>query len=162
MDNSIYIIFIKNKNRIVFPRIKYLHSNSLDPKKDFKGFNIFSSMFKYVFSSLKSDYYHLVYSTGLFDYINNFNNKEKGTKKLTAFLFDKVAKGGKLIIGNFNNTMPLDEYFSMEFLTNWILFYREDDELLTFVEGIDYKDIKSISIEKEPTGINNFLIIEKQ
>lgn len=154
--------FIKDKNKIAFPKQKHLLNNSLDPKTDFKGINILKTFYKYKFGSLKKDSYDLIYSAGLFDYINNFESHNKGAKKLTTFLFDKVTTGGTLIIGNFNDSIPPDEYFSMEFLTNWILFYRSDKQLLSFAEGIDEKQIDNIKIEKESTGINSFLVINKK
>ena len=59
--------FIKDKNRIAYPRKRYLISNSLNPRNDFKGINILSSFYKYKYSSLKNNAYNLVYSEGLSD-----------------------------------------------------------------------------------------------
>jgi hypothetical protein len=87
--------FIKNKNRVLFPKHKYLHVPN--PKQDLKDGRALWTFYKYTFGSLKNDSYELVYSIGLFDYIRNYENKEKGAKKLTSFLFDKVKSRGKLV-----------------------------------------------------------------
>jgi hypothetical protein len=50
----------------------------------------------------------------------------------------------------------------MEFLTNWKLMYRDDQELLSFAKGINKILVKDIIVEKEPTCINSFLVIEKK
>lgn len=150
---------IKGNSKIAIPRKNYL--SSANPKKDFKGLRKLLIGLRYKLKSLDNNEFDLVYSAGLFDYIQHFENNAKGTKGLTSFLFSKVKSGGKLVIGNFNCSIPSDEYFSMEFLTNWLLYYRDDNELLQFTEGVNDKEIKSIKIEKESTGINSFLIITK-
>merc|ERR1712007_145475 len=85
---------------------------------------------------------------------------EKGTKALTNKLFEAVALGGKLIIGNASLPLPDFDHFMMHLL-DWNLIYRNDEEILAFADAIDKKDIANIKVEKEVLGWNSFLVIEK-
>ena len=152
--------FIKGHSHIAYPRLHF--GAWLDPKKDLKGVQSLLAPIKYSFDTLKENSFDLIYSAGLFDYILNFDSPDKGAKKLTSFLFDKVAPGGKLVIGNFNKTVPDDLFFAMDIMSNWLLNYRDDKELKSFVQGIDPAMIEKVYVEKEPTGINSFLVVEKR
>lgn len=149
---------IKGNQKIAFPR---LLTDGLDPQDDFKGLKAILAPLKYKISKLADDEYDLVYSAGLYDYITTYESKEKGTKALTRFLFSKIRPGGKLVIGNFNPSIPDDEYFGVEIFTDWSLIYRDDEEMLAFLDGLPAHQIESVKIDREATGINSFLVVQK-
>ena len=72
----------------------------------------------------------LIYSVGLIDYL-----ADKRAKALAHRLFDRLAPGGLLIIGNMNE-VELSNLWPMEFLTDWHLFYRTDRDMLGWTEGM--------------------------
>jgi len=153
--------FIRGESTIAFPRkIPYINHHH-DPCKDFKGLRALLAPVHYRMVSLPENNYNLVYTAGLYDYIINFETSAKGCKALTKFLFEKVAPGGKLVIGNYNWSMPDVDYFLMEFVADWKLFYRNDTEIYSFLDGIDRRLIANAQIECEPSGINSFLVVTK-
>ncbi len=96
------------------------------------------------------DNYDLIYSAGLFDYFTEPVAQLAAKKMLEA-----VKPGGKVIIGNFskdNPTVPL-----MELILDWHLIYRSNNDLLRMFDGLGSK----IWVEKEPLGINLFVVIQK-
>lgn len=96
--------------------------------------------------------YDLVWSAGLFDYLDN-----KRFVYLLKLLFETVAPDGGLVVGNFSDTNPSKDY--MEF-GEWFLHHRSEQELfqLAVTSGIP---ASAISIEAEPCGVNLFLRIRK-
>ena len=132
------------------------------PRKDFHGLSKLFCSLKYELIDLKKQRFDLVYSSGLYDYIETFQlDDSKGTAALTKNLFDLVKSGGSLIVGNFNHNNPKDLRFVMEYIYDWQLIYRHKYEMLEFARAIDPQEIKSINIFEEPLGINYFLKIEK-
>lgn len=97
--------------------------------------------------------YRLVWSAGLFDYLD-------GRKFI--FLLNKLIQhleeDGEVVIGNFSDINPTRDY--MEIIGDWYLYHRDPDNLVLFAEqcGINRSDIY---IGKEPLGINLFLHIKK-
>jgi len=51
-------------------------------------------------------------------------------------LYGQLAPGGLLIIGNMNET-SLSNLWPMEFLADWTLEYRDEAQMLRWVEGLD-------------------------
>ena len=72
----------------------------------------------------------LIYSVGLIDYLI-----DRRARALASRLFERLAPGGLLIIGNMNE-IELSNLWPMEFLTDWHLFYRTDREMLGWTEGM--------------------------
>lgn len=95
--------------------------------------------------------YNLVWSAGLFDYLN-----DRVFKFLLQRMCSFTARGGELVIGNFSPLNPDQDY--MEF-AGWNLNHRTPEQLLKLVEdsGIISEDI---SIRSEEEGINLFLHIQ--
>ena len=97
--------------------------------------------------------YDLVWSAGLFDYLDD---------KLFVFLCHKlyalVAPGGKLVIGNFSTNNPSRDY--MEF-GEWHLNHRSEDDLLWLARKIGLNS-ESVTIQQEPMGVNLFKHIYRQ
>jgi SAM-dependent methyltransferase len=73
----------------------------------------------------------MIYSVGLLDYLT-----DRRATGLVHRLYDQLAPGGLLIIGNMNET-ALSNLWPMEFLTDWTLEYRDEKQMLRWVEGLD-------------------------
>ena len=96
--------------------------------------------------------YDLVWSAGLFDYLN-----DKQFIFLLRLLFNIVRPSGELVVGNFSNANPSRDY--MEF-AEWFLYHRSESDLQKLAEKAGCNP-KSITIEKEPEGVNLFLRVRK-
>ena len=94
--------------------------------------------------------YDLIYSAGLFDYFTEHVAQLAAKQMLSA-----VKPGGHIIIGNFSKTNPCVPF--MELILDWHLIYRSEEDLLRIFDGIGSK----IWIEKEPLGVNLFVVIQK-
>ena len=112
--------------------------------------------------TLQDEQFHFVYSIGLFDYIQTFDDPKKGTKALTSELFKLLKPGGLLMIGNVSPMMPIGVIWTMEFICNWKLIYRTREEIIAFCEGIPEPEIKDLEIVMEPAGVNYFIKIRKK
>jgi hypothetical protein len=84
----------------------------------------------------------LVYSVGLLDYL-----VDRRAGGLTQRLYDTLAPGGLLIIGNMND-VPLSNLWPMEFIADWTLHYRSDADMLGWVKGLN---TSAAWTETEPT-----------
>ncbi|HUK67339.1 MAG TPA: class I SAM-dependent methyltransferase family protein [Streptosporangiaceae bacterium] len=94
------------------------------------------------------DSYDLIYSAGLFDYLN-----DRVVRRAGARLVDALAPGGAAVIGNFdvaNPTRPL-----MELILDWPLHHRSADDLRRLFGDLG----TSMTIEREAAGVNLFAVI---
>ena len=66
-----------------------------------------------------------------------------------------LKPGGKLIIGNFSKDNPSAPF--MELCLDWNLIYRSKEDLERMFHGFGSK----VTVEKEPLGVNLFVVIEK-
>jgi extracellular factor (EF) 3-hydroxypalmitic acid methyl ester biosynthesis protein len=73
----------------------------------------------------------LIYSVGLIDYL-----ADRRAFALVRRLYETLAHGGTLIVGNMNKT-PLSNLWPMEFITDWSLYYRDEAEMLSWTEGLE-------------------------
>ncbi|MGE3760427.1 MAG: methyltransferase domain-containing protein, partial [Pseudobdellovibrionaceae bacterium] len=94
--------------------------------------------------------FDLIYSAGLFDYF---------TDPVAIFaasqLFESLAKGGRLVIGNFSLSNP--NQFAMDLIMDWQLVYRSDEDMKRLfgrLPGV-------YTLEQEEQGINFFANIIK-
>ncbi len=94
--------------------------------------------------------YDLIYSAGLFDYFT-----EPVAQMAARKLVEAVKPGGQVIIGNFSKDNPSTPF--MELILDWHLIYRSEEDLLRIYKGMGSK----VWVEKEPLGINLFVVIEK-
>lgn len=96
--------------------------------------------------------YDLVWSAGLFDYLN-----DKEFKFLTQRICSLAKGDGEAIIGNFSNKNPTKPY--MEVVHDWILNYRSKKQISGLAKecGISEENIK---VDKEEECINLFLRIK--
>jgi extracellular factor (EF) 3-hydroxypalmitic acid methyl ester biosynthesis protein len=95
----------------------------------------------------------LVYSAGLFDYLNH-----RSFVALLGALYDSVLPGGELTIGNVASNNPTRWW--MEYALDWYLLHRSPDELLELGRTVSPLPT-SISVESEPLGVNLFLTMRK-
>ena len=73
----------------------------------------------------------LIYSVGLLDYL-----ADRRARGLVHRLYSQLAPGGLLIIGNMNDT-SLSNLWPMEFIADWTLEYRNEAQMLGWVEGLE-------------------------
>ena len=94
-----------------------------------------------------------IYSAGLFDYLN-----ARTFSALLSVLYDALAPGGQLAIGNIASSNP-SRYF-MEYCLDWFLIHRSREELLSFADALTPTPACA-EVDAEPTGINLFLRVWK-
>ena len=94
----------------------------------------------------------MIYSVGLLDYLS-----DRRSRMLVRRLYDALAPGGLLIIGNMNET-SLSNLWPMEFISDWTLQYRGDAEMRGWSEGLGAKECWT---ETERTGRVRLLYIRK-
>jgi hypothetical protein len=98
-------------------------------------------------------HFDAIFSCGLFDYL-----PQPAAASLTGSLFQRVAPGGSLFIGN--QTPKSTSRWAIEFHFEWYLIYREHAEMLDFARtGAPNADI---SIVEERTGINPFVVVKRE
>jgi len=95
----------------------------------------------------------LIYSVGLLDYLNN-----RRAMALTRRLYNALAPGGLLIIGNMNDT-AMSTIWPMEMVTDWSLNYRDEAKMLSWAQGLA---ASMAWTEVESTGHVRLLFIRKQ
>jgi chemotaxis methyl-accepting protein methylase len=95
----------------------------------------------------------LIYCVGLIDYLT-----DRRAAGLVRWLYELVAPGGLLIVGNMSET-PLSNLWPMEFLTDWSLYYRTEAQMMAWTEGLDPAGAWTTS---EPTGRVRLLYIAKR
>ena len=132
------------------------------PRRDFIGARKILSALKYKMVDLKARPFDLIYSAGLYDYIQTFQlDDSRGAVALTKNLFNLLRDGGSLIVANFNNNNPRDLRFVMEYIFDWQLIHRDRHDIMEFARSIDSDQIKKVEIIEEPLGINYLLKITK-
>jgi SAM-dependent methyltransferase len=94
--------------------------------------------------------YDMIYSAGLFDYFT-----EPVAQMAAQKMVDAVKPGGRVIIGNFSKDNPCVPF--MELVLDWHLIYRSEEDLLRIFKGLGSK----VWVEKEPLGVNLFVVIQK-
>jgi extracellular factor (EF) 3-hydroxypalmitic acid methyl ester biosynthesis protein len=123
------ISYAKNLCRDFLQNINFLHTNAFD------------------FTSNKK--YQLIWSAGLFDYLN-----DKKFIFLLKHMKPLLEKDGELVVGNFSTDNPTRAY--MEIIGDWRLRHRTPEQLISLAKACDFKD-SDIRIGKEPEGVNLFL-----
>jgi len=106
-----------------------------------------------IFKFRTTQKYDLIWSAGLFDYMN-----DKRFIFLLKQLYSHLKPDGFLYVGNFSDQNPTRKY--MEIFGNWHLFHRNEQQLrdLALQAGIDPSNI---NISSEPLGVNLFVEIFK-
>jgi SAM-dependent methyltransferase len=86
--------------------------------------------------------FDLVYSTGLFDYLN-----ERTGRRLVAAMFRMLRPGGSLLVANFLPDVRDIGY--METCMDWNLIYRSRRDMIELTTLIPESEIKKIEITSE-------------
>ncbi len=98
------------------------------------------------------DSYDLVYCAGLYDYLS-----QKVCRRLTDIFYKLAKPGARVVITNVSSTNPSIGW--MEFLLEWNLVYRNNDEMLNLVPKMN--EGPRSKVLADTTGVNLFLEIEK-
>jgi extracellular factor (EF) 3-hydroxypalmitic acid methyl ester biosynthesis protein len=122
----------------------------------YKNLFIFDECIKYVLTrKLPAESFDLVYSTGLFDYLD-----AKLSARMTSRMFELVNAGGSMIIPNFaKNTL---EQGYMECFMDWYLTYRDEIELFDFMSELDMDQVASYQIYGDQFGNILYLKVTKK
>jgi len=97
--------------------------------------------------------FDLIWSSGLFDYLN-----DKTAKLLIRRLFNMLAAGGTLVIGNFGTDNPSRSY--MEIIGQWFLIHRDVENLRNLCADV-HSDAYEVSVFSDETGVNLFLCLTR-
>jgi extracellular factor (EF) 3-hydroxypalmitic acid methyl ester biosynthesis protein len=94
----------------------------------------------------------LIYSIGLVDYLS-----APRAKALTEALYAHLAPGGRLVIGNLNDS-PANTCWPMEFICDWSVNFRDSHEMVELAS--DLRDA-STTTSVDPTDCVCFLTVRK-
>ncbi len=123
--------------------------------------------------TLEPSTYDLVYTTGLYDYIDSFPmNPSRGATGLTSRLFSLLKPGGRLFVGNFltpggENPHKVPHQFMMEAYSDWKLIYRTIEDVRGFCSTIPPESFHETLLDEtlqKPAGANaviGFLRLER-
>jgi extracellular factor (EF) 3-hydroxypalmitic acid methyl ester biosynthesis protein len=89
--------------------------------------------------------YDLVYCAGLYDYLT-----ERVCKLLTRLFYSMLRPGGLVVITNVHPANPVRHY--MDFLVEWHLEYRDNDQMLRLAQGLG-----TARAYTDSTGVNVFV-----
>ncbi len=95
--------------------------------------------------------FDFIYTMGLFDYLVG-----PVARAVLAKLYDLLDSGGELVVGNFHVRTKTRLY--MEYWMDWVLNYRDEDEMLALAADLP---TASATIELEETNSQMFLRIKK-
>ena len=95
---------------------------------------------------------HLVASSGLFDYL-----REATAQPLVLALYDRLAPGGLLAIGNAIG--PAEDFWSPELVLDWSLIYRTVEEMHRL--GGLLPESAQVQVVPEPGGAYHYLLARK-
>jgi extracellular factor (EF) 3-hydroxypalmitic acid methyl ester biosynthesis protein len=98
--------------------------------------------------------FDLVYASGLFDYLEH-----KAAKRLTETMFSMLRPGGRLLIANF---LPgIYDMGYMESFMGWDLIYRDRNQIVSLVAGLDSTERQCSYFEEAERNIG-FLLVKKK
>lgn len=97
--------------------------------------------------------YDLVWSAGLFDYLND---------RLATLLLNRMwhwtKTGGRCVIGNFHTSNPTRSH--MEWCGDWVLIHRTDEDMQRLCSDADIP-LQNVEITHEPLGAIVFAVARK-
>lgn len=94
----------------------------------------------------------LIYSVGLIDYLST-----KRAKWLVGRLYDRLMPGGRLLVANLRDSGS-NTLWPMEFVVDWSVSYRSEQEMLDLAEGLNAVDRR---LEVDSTGHVYLLYLTK-
>jgi len=103
--------------------------------------------------SEKLGHRELIYSAGLFDYLDG-----RLFDRILGALYEATVDGGCVVIGNVAAHNP--SRWVMEYFAEWFLIHRTPDELRALAAGL-LPAPSALRVEAEPAGINLFLHIQR-
>jgi extracellular factor (EF) 3-hydroxypalmitic acid methyl ester biosynthesis protein len=103
--------------------------------------------------ALASESCDFLVCSGLFDYL-----PDESATKLLAWLWQRLAPGGRLLVGNFAPHNPSRAY--MEWIGNWYLIYRTAEEMTALAQAAGIPR-GTWEIGAERLGIDLFLRVDK-
>jgi SAM-dependent methyltransferase len=127
------ISYAKNLCKDFLHKIAFLHTNAFDFTSDKK--------------------YRLIWSAGLFDYLN-----DKKFIFLLNHLIPLLGDDGEMVIGNFSTHNPTQAY--MEVIGNWRLIHRTPEQLISLARACNFQE-DDIHVGQEPEGVNLFLHVKR-
>lgn len=86
----------------------------------------------------------LIYSVGLTDYLS-----DRRARALIGALYDQLAPGGRLLVANLSDS-PKGTLWPAEFVSDWTLVYRTEDEFRALADGVT--SAAKIDMSKDSTG----------
>lgn len=98
--------------------------------------------------------YHCIYSAGLFDYLN-----DSSVVSVLNAGYSQLIHNGLLVLGNFCDNRTIEDKFSMDYIMDWRLRYRDENSLRNLAAASRFKFTESVL--SEPTGINLFAILRR-
>ena len=104
--------------------------------------------------SLNYGKFQFIYSMGLFDYLT-----QPVAQAIAQKLYSMLSpENGVLIIGNYHKKNESRIY--MEYLLDWVLFYRDEESMIELTE--DFPGKFKTEIGFEPSGCQMFLKITRE
>ncbi|MBO6678808.1 hypothetical protein [Parvibaculum sp.] len=94
----------------------------------------------------------VIYSLGLYDYLS-----ARRARALTRDLYEQVKPGGKLILANVKKGRESCEW-PLEFVTDWSLIYRTEEDMRALIEGLD---VANVTIEVDSTKCIYLMVVDK-
>jgi SAM-dependent methyltransferase len=98
--------------------------------------------------------FDLVYSAGLYDYLN-----EDVAMTVTEAMFRSLRPGGRLLVANFAPELP--DIGFMEAIMDWRLIYRDETAVATLADRIPSEDVAARSITRDRLGNVVYMTIDR-
>ena len=105
-------------------------------------------------SVLANEPQDFIYAAGLFDYLG-----KRSAKKLIRVLFENLVPGGVIAVGN--ALRPALHFWTPEFLLDWTLIYRSEEEMHELAADVADRT-ESIQVVPEASNAYYFLLIRKR
>jgi extracellular factor (EF) 3-hydroxypalmitic acid methyl ester biosynthesis protein len=119
------------------------------------GVETFNASFRdMIGSQTRAGEFDFVYSTGLFDYLN-----QRTARRLVTGMFNMLRPGGVLLVANFLPAVRDIGY--METFMGWNLIYRSRIEMMDLTLGIPEEDVKEVTVHSEEFRNIVFLQVTK-
>lgn len=113
-----------------------------------------ASVRRFVTSGAALGAFDLVYSAGLYDYLN-----EQDGKAVTEAMFRSLRPGGRLIVANF--APELRDIALLEAFMDWRLIYRDDHAVAALADGIPSECVAARSTKRDGAGNVVYLTIDR-
>lgn len=94
------------------------------------------------------------YAAGVFDYLT-----DEESIRLLNMIWETLEDGGSALIGNFRDRRPPQDEFSMDYVMEWRLRYRDESTLAELVAKTKFGRLERLFYE--PSGINGFAVMRK-